>query len=159
VWEQYHRRRRRRNKLEAHVAGNSEESRQPVPKPAASDAALAAESAPDLPPLRLVLDNALSVPDLSGRKLSSIRFLSERIELDFSGVIIYTTDNSIVATGLQRFRYPDAGSRDALCGLIGASVEAARTAPGERLELSFGQDRQLIVPHARSRSVTTGSRT
>lgn len=124
-----------------------------------ADAALAVASGnhADSPSLRLVPDNALSLPELSGRQLSSVRFLPESVELEFGGAVVLTTDNPVVTNGLQRIRYPDAGSRDALCSLIGASVEAARTMPGERLELRFASDRQLIVPNIRSRSVTNRS--
>jgi hypothetical protein len=126
----------------------------------AEEAVVADAATPaDAPALRLVPDNVVSLPDLSGRQLSSVRFLDERIEFDFGGVVVLTTDNPIVSTGLQRLRYPDAGSRDALCGLIGGSVESARTLPGERLELRFANDRQLIVPNIRSRVVTIRSHT
>ncbi len=121
--------------------------------------AVAGVSRAESPALRLVPDSVPSLPELSGKQLSSVRFLSESVELNFSEAVVVTTDNPVVTNGLQRFRYPDAGSRDALCGLIGASVEAARTVPGERLELRFAHDRQLIVPNIRSRTVTTRSRT
>ncbi|HLE57452.1 MAG TPA: hypothetical protein VJB15_10235 [Rhodothermia bacterium] len=161
MWEQFHRWRRSRNRREVPEPSASGEGPRTIETPAQSEAsvAVAGETPGESPTLRLVPDNALSLPNLSGRKLSAIRFLSGRVELDFSGVIVLTTDSPVVVIGLQRLRYPDAGSRDALCSLIGAAVEAARAAPGERLELRMGQDRQLIVPHARSRSVAVGSRT
>lgn len=116
------------------------------------------EASEDSPFLRLVPENAPSIPDLSGRKLMSIRFFSDRIELDFGGVTVQSTESPVIVSGLQRYRYPDSGSRDALCGLIGASVEATRAVSGEKIEIRFSADRQLIIPLAQPRLVTIRNR-
>jgi hypothetical protein len=152
LWEQNHRRRR---KLQAGrrrdvVAAHGED----VAAPAENAPGLAPEDSADSPVLRLVPESAPTLPSLEGRKLRSIRFFSDAIELDFSGVIVTTTDNPVIVSGLQRARYPDPGSRDALCILIGAPVEAMRAATGERIEIRFSGDRQLIVQHPQSRHVT-----
>jgi len=80
------------------------------------------------------------------------------MEFDFGGVFVMSRDNAVVVTGLQRLRYPDPGSHEALCTLIGAAVDAARTAPGERLDIRFSADRHLLVQHPRARSVTIVNR-
>ncbi len=116
------------------------------------------EDSTDSRSLRLVPQSAPSVPDLTGRKLVSIRFFSDVIEFDFGGVLVMSRDNAGVVTGRQRLRFPDPGSHEALCTLIGAAVDTTRTAPGERIEIRFNADRHLIVQHPRSRSVTIGNR-
>ena len=83
----------------------------------------------------------------------SIRFFSDMMEFDFGGVLVMSKDNAVVITGLQRLRYPDPGSHEALCSLIGALADTTRTAPGDRLEIRFSADRHLIVEHPRSRPV------
>ena len=89
----------------------------------------------------------------------SIRFFSDMIEFDFGGVLVMSKDNAVVMTGLQRLRYPDPGSHEALCNFIGSPAETTRTAPGDRLEIRFSADRHLIVQHPRSRSVKIVGRT
>ncbi|MDP9179024.1 MAG: hypothetical protein M3O61_15210 [Gemmatimonadota bacterium] len=157
LWEQNHRRRRR--KVQAGRAQDVEPSlRNDAAAAGEEPTGVTREASEDSPFLRLVPENAPSISDLSGRKLTSIRFFFDRIELDFGGVIVLTTDSPVIVSGLQRFRYPDPGSRDALCGLIGASVEAMRAVSGERIEIRFSPDRQLIMTHARSRSATVLNR-
>jgi hypothetical protein len=87
-----------------------------------------------------------------------VRFLADRIELNFDGVVVFTMESPVIVIGLQRFRYPDPGSRDALCGLISAPVAAMRSGTGERIEIRFSPDRQLMMTHVRSRSETLLSR-
>ena len=149
IWEQNHRRRRKPQPDETVAAGST----------ATPDPALArAEDSTGSRSLRLVPQTAPPVPDLTGRSLASIRFFSDIIEFDFGGVLVVSRDNAVVVTGLQRVRFPDPGSHEALCTLIGAVVDTTRTAPGERIEIRFNADRHLIVQHPRARSVTIGSR-
>ncbi|HYN81629.1 MAG TPA: hypothetical protein VES88_09025 [Gemmatimonadaceae bacterium] len=151
LWEQNHRRRRRRNQARPARAAlpGSPEGDEPAAPPAYKTRPKTEDPA-DAPGLRLVPEDAPSTPDLSGRKLASIRFLSDRVELDFGGVTIQTTDSPVIVSGLQRYRYPDSGSRDALCGLIGASVEAMRAVSGEKIEIRFSAERQLFMSRVRT---------
>ena len=153
LWEQNHRRRRR--EVQANRAQNVE-LLSPHDAPALQENARGTtpNDSENSPVLRLVPENAPSIPNLSGRKLVSVRFLADRIELNFDGVIVFTTENPVIVIGLQRFRYPEPGSRDALCGLINAPVTATRSGAGERIEIRFSPDRQLTMTHVRSRSET-----
>jgi hypothetical protein len=156
IWEQNHRRRRKPQQGETIASGSppTDDARTAI-----QDATLApSEDSTDARSLRLVPQSAPSLPDLAGRKLVSIRFFSDVIELDFGGVLVMSRDNAVVVTGRQRLRFPDPGSHEALCTLIGAAVDTTRTAPGERIEIRFNADRHLIVQHPRSRSVTIGNR-
>ena len=151
IWEQNHRRRRKPQQ------GETTSARSPRTADAHSsipDVTLAvAGDSTEARSLRLVPQSAPSIPDLTGRKLVSIRFFSDVIELDFGGVLVISRDNAVVVTGRHRLRFPDPGSHEALCTLIGAAVDTTRIAPGERIEIRFNADRHLIVQHPRSRSV------
>ncbi len=156
IWEQNHR--RRRNLPEGATQG--------ADSPQSGDSGVAVEDSartrPDdsaeSPGLRLVPQSVPSIPDLTGRKLASIRFFSDVIEFDFGSVLVISRDNAVVITGLQRLRYPEPGSHEALCSLIGALADTTRTAPGDRLEIRFSADRHLIVQHPRSCPVTIANR-
>ena len=118
-WEQFHRfRRRARAKekaaLEKARSGNPDERLHSTP-------AAIGSSYETAPRLRLI-STPLPFPDLTGRRVASIRFLPRTIEIDFGGILIEVPGSPLVSAGSKRFRYPEAGARDALCALIGARV-------------------------------------
>ena len=96
------------------------------------------------PQLRLVTP-AEPFPDLTGRRVSSVRFLVRAIEIDFGGLIVEVSGNPIVTAGPKRFRYPESGSRDALCALIGTRVERMRFTQGDRTEIRFDSGWELAI--------------
>ncbi|MEO7503360.1 MAG: hypothetical protein ABIW94_12040 [Gemmatimonadaceae bacterium] len=156
IWEQNHRRRRKLSEGATQGADSLQGGDSGV---ALEDSARTlSEDSAESRGLRLVPQSAPSIPDLTGRKLVSLRFFSDVIEFDFGGVLVISRDNAVVITGLHRLRYPDPGSHEALCSLIGALADTTRTAPGDRLEIRFSADRHLIVQHPRSRPVTIANR-
>ncbi len=96
------------------------------------------------PRLRLVTP-AEPFPDLTGRRVSSVRFLTRAMEIDFGGLIVEVSGNPMVTAGPKRFRYPESGSRDAICALIGTRVERMRFTPGERTEIRFDTGWELTI--------------
>lgn len=149
-WEQIHRYRRQlRSRKIARPdlrAGSPESSAQLSRQPA--PAFIGASSEP--PRLHLVSPSAPPFPELTGRRLASVRFLSRTIEMEFGGSVIGIPGNPIVNAGARRYRYPDPGSRDALCSLIGARVERMKSAGGDRTEIRFDTGWELIVPSSSS---------
>lgn len=75
-----------------------------------------------------------------------MRFLVRTVELDFSGVVVRVTGNPLISSGPEHFRYPQAGSRDALCGMIGATVNRQRTNDAGEVELGLDSAYQLLIP-------------
>jgi hypothetical protein len=45
-----------------------------------------------------------------------------------------------------RLRFPEPGSRDALCSLIGSEVAAVTVSDDDRIELELHGDRRLTIP-------------
>ncbi|MEO7368163.1 MAG: hypothetical protein ABIZ36_09410 [Gemmatimonadaceae bacterium] len=145
TWEQFHRfRRRTRARKKAALdnvrnlnspsksAGESES----VPTPVAGDSGR--------PRLRLVSMPA-PFPDLTGRRLASVRFLPHTVEIDFGGIIVEVSGSPLVTAGSKRFRYPEPGARDALCALIGSRVERMGFSPGDRAEMHFDTGSELSI--------------
>lgn len=148
-WEQYHRNRRRRR------------SRQRVPMPVQhppepdyssairlhSEAAESPGPDPREPPrLQLLSPSINVVPSLLRKRLTSVKFLVRTIELDFSGVVVRVTGNPLISAGTEHFRYPEAGAREALCGMIGTTVNRQRTNDAGEVELGLDSSYQLLIP-------------
>lgn len=96
------------------------------------------------PRLRLVTP-AERFPDLTGRRVSSVRFLTRAMEIDFGGLVVEVSGNPMVTAGPKRFRYPESGSRDAICALIGTRVERMRFTQGDRTEIRFDTGWELTI--------------
>jgi hypothetical protein len=134
IWEQVHRH-RRRDILKAKAIAEAKED--------VSQADLS-RPATDQPRLQLVMEDHPVLPPIDGRTLSSVLFDLKSIKLDFAGVRIEVSGNPQLLCGGQRFRYPDSGSRDALCSLIGDCVLAVRIA-ADRFEIRFISGADLMI--------------
>ena len=78
------------------------------------------------------------IEELAEVELAAVSFVRDYVELHFDGPVLRCYANpEVVRAGGGRARFPEAGSRDALCELIGAtvaSVELTETA----IRLDFG---------------------
>lgn len=133
VWEHTHRH-LRSEKLKAKALADTS----PMNVPRESDA-----SSP--PKLSLVPSAEGELPNIAGRRLDAVRFGAVSIELSFGGSRLTMSGNPVVLRSGQRFRYPDAGTRDALCALIGDRVERVRAAGADRVEVSFESGAEIII--------------
>ncbi|HEY0243118.1 MAG TPA: hypothetical protein VGC52_10710, partial [Gemmatimonadaceae bacterium] len=134
IWEQVHRHRRREIlKAKAIAEAKEDVSQADLSRPAT-----------DQPRLQLVMEDHPVLPPIDGRTLSSVLFDLKSIKLDFAGVRIEVSGNPQLLCGGQRFRYPDSGSRDALCSLIGDRVLAVRIA-ADRFEIRFISGADLMI--------------
>lgn len=144
-WEQIHRYRRNKHakqkaRLDAmRSAGTSVPERGLAPVQVSSG-----DDAESGPKLRLVTPSE-PFPDLTGRRVSSVRFTVRALEVDFGGLVVEISGNPIVTAGAKRFRYPETGSRDAICSLIGARVERMRFTQGDRTEIRFDTGWELAI--------------
>jgi len=97
------------------------------------------------PRLRLVQTARTDTSHVVGSRLTSVTFLSRTVEFDFSGVIIETEGQAIVSSGSARYDYPEDGSRDALCRLIGATVRRMRISDSNEVHLTFDDGSDLTL--------------
>jgi hypothetical protein len=143
-WEQIHRFRRNKHAKQKAKLDAMKSSAQREPPPGLSRVPERVAEADSGPRLRLVTP-AEPFPDLTGRRVSSVRFDIRAIEIDFGGLVVEVSGNPIVAAGTKRFRYPESGSRDALCALIGTRVERMRFTQGDRTEIRFDTGWELAI--------------
>lgn len=133
AWEQIHRH-RRSEKLKAKAIADG------------APAVVADESNSGSPPKLTLVPVADSVmPDIDGRKLDAVRFGVASIELSFGGTRLMMSGNPVVLRGGQRYRFPEQGTRDALCALIGDRVERVRAAGSDRFEVAFASGAELVI--------------
>lgn len=138
LWEQIHRHRRRERAVKSTRLKPESDLPELVPHVRGHD---------PLTPSRLQLVDTAAVwlPDITGRKVEAVRFASGSAELDIGSAGLSLGANVLVTIGGQRWRFPEAGSRDAICSVIGARVEKVRLIPADRVEISFDNGSQLAV--------------
>lgn len=151
-WEQLHRYRRRKRAIRRLDGDMFEPSMRTSARMSERTRAPAhiglAATAP--PALQLVSPSVAPFPELTGRRIQSVRFLARTVEIDFGGVTVEVSGTQIVTAGSKRFRYPEPGSRDALCVLIGSCVQRMRTTAGNRAELRFDTGWELVISRGSS---------
>lgn len=86
------------------------------------------------------------VRGLVGEPVSAICFVHDYVELHFDGSILRCLVGPVLETAEFRIRFPDAGSRDGLCSLIGQSVQTISLDDHEEMEVGFSSGAKLIVP-------------
>jgi hypothetical protein len=84
---------------------------------------------------------------LVNEELNIVAFVMDYVEFHFNGPKFMVYSRPWVEVGGARHRFPEAGSRDALCLLIGKEVERVEIARGDRIELVMrGGDMRLVIP-------------
>lgn len=84
---------------------------------------------------------------LMGSKVSGVCFVRDYVELHFHGPVLRCLSAPLVIAHGDRFQFPRAGSREALCRLIDCTVANAED-QHDRLALCFGDDLGLEIPKA-----------
>ena len=89
---------------------------------------------------------------LVGLELSAVAFVRDYVEFHFDGPILRALSSPLIRTEGHESQFPDPGSRDALCTLIGQSVASVQvvwspdTVMGkERIELAL-EDAMVVIP-------------
>lgn len=140
AWEQVHRARRKTRTSSGAVIEVLNKG----------DGAMESTSAPAIgmteqPRLRLVPMSNEPNTHVVGSRLTSVSFRERTVEFDFAGVVIEDEGGPVVLDGTQRFCYPEEGSRDALCRLIGSTVHRMRVTGPTDLELVLDNGAELII--------------
>lgn len=84
--------------------------------------------------------------EVINEQLSAVSFIHDYIELVFYEKIIRVFTASFLKNTEGEYKYPQAGSRDALCSLIGKTVVSINILGGERVELYFSGGEALAIP-------------
>ena len=84
--------------------------------------------------------------ELVGSQLNTVAFVMDYVEFKFNGPILRALTDPIVEAGTGRHSFPSAGSRDALCELIGSAVRSVVVRPHDRIEVDTDRGAKLIIP-------------
>ena len=83
---------------------------------------------------------------LVGEELNIVSFVMDYVEFHFNGPGLRALTNPIAEVSGNRYRFPEPGSRDGLCGLIGRTVTAVHEREGVSLTLELTGEARLTIP-------------
>ena len=84
--------------------------------------------------------------DLVGEEISAVCFVRDYVEFHFDGSILRSLSNPTVFVHGTQHRFPEPGSRDALCRVIGSTVRAMTVVEHQALKLTTTDDCEITVP-------------
>jgi len=82
---------------------------------------------------------------LAGEQLSSVIFVADYVQFDFNGPVLSAFSPPVVETLGVRYRFPEPGSRDALCSLIQQFVASARAQDDRIIDVTFDSGARLSI--------------
>jgi hypothetical protein len=85
---------------------------------------------------------------LIGEPLSGVAFVQDYVEFHFDGKILRSLTAPWVDFAGVAHPFPEAGSRDALCSLIGSVAEGLREEDNVEIEVQFSGGAKLHIPLA-----------
>jgi hypothetical protein len=86
------------------------------------------------------------IEQLIGEELNIVAFVMGYVEFHFNGPVLRALADPIVVIDRVSSRFPEAGSRDQLCRLIGKRVAAVSVVDDVAIEVSFNDDARLRIP-------------
>ena len=84
--------------------------------------------------------------DLIGREISAVAFVRDCVEFHFDGPILRSRAAPQVVIGEATYRFPKPGSRDALCLVIGATVQSLSLDESRHLEFTTSNGCRVRLP-------------
>lgn len=86
------------------------------------------------------------VASLVGAEMSAVSFVRDYVEFHFDGPILRSLTDPLVRLEGVELCFADAGWRDALCSVIGSTIQRAEVLSGDRIELVTTDGKQLSIP-------------
>ena len=87
-----------------------------------------------------------SIEAVIGEPLSGISFVQDYVEFHFDGKIVRSLTMPTVHLSNVRHTFPGAGSRDALCSMIGLMVDNVIVREGNEIEIAFSDRAYISIP-------------
>jgi hypothetical protein len=84
--------------------------------------------------------------DLVGEEVSAVCFVRDYVEFHFDGPILRSLSNPSVLVHGTEHRFPEPGSRAALCSIIGSTVCAVNLEEQEALKVTTTDDYEITIP-------------
>jgi hypothetical protein len=94
----------------------------------------------------VVMHPAERPEDLAGEELSAVAFVRDYVEFHFDGPVLRALAAPILRDGGAQPRFPEAGSRDALCALIGRQVAGVEVDDERAIRLRFEGGAEVEIP-------------
>jgi hypothetical protein len=88
----------------------------------------------------------IEIQQLVGEQISTVAFVCDYVEFHFSGPILRSLSNPRVSVQGAEYRFPESGSRDALCRVIGSTVQALKLDENRVLELTTSNGCRITIP-------------
>jgi hypothetical protein len=86
-----------------------------------------------------------NIQDLVGEEISAIAFVRDYVEIHCDGPIVRCLSNPSITFHGTTFRFPEPGSRDALCQAIGSTIGAVTLNETSALELVTTDDWRITI--------------
>jgi hypothetical protein len=95
----------------------------------------------------------IHVEDLVDEEISAIAFVRDYVEFHFDGPILRSIANPFIIITGTKYHFPETGSRDALCRLIGSTITEFNLAEGQALQFKTSNECEVTIPldHASKR--------
>jgi hypothetical protein len=84
--------------------------------------------------------------DLVGEEISAVCFVRDYVEFHFDGPIVRSLSNPSVLIHGTKYRFPEPGSRDAMCHVIGSAVRTMHVEEHQALKLTTADDCEITIP-------------
>jgi hypothetical protein len=89
---------------------------------------------------------ATTVGELLGQEIAGVAFGRDGIEFRFATAVVRSAGNPCIVVGQSTYCFPKAGSRDALCLVIGSTVETADLVEGRHFEFTTSNGCRVRIP-------------
>lgn len=86
--------------------------------------------------------------EIVNEQLSSVSFVHDYIEFQFHEKIIRAFTLPFLRYDGKQIRYPENGSRDDLCSLIGCTANYVAIVANEEIKIGLSNNKELIIPLA-----------
>jgi hypothetical protein len=84
--------------------------------------------------------------DLVGREISAVAFARDCVEFHFDGPVLRSRADPQVTVGEAVYHFPKPGSRDAICLVIGATVQSLSVDESRHLEFATSNGCRVRLP-------------
>ena len=84
--------------------------------------------------------------DIEGEQLSAVSFVQDYVEFHFDGPVLRAFTHPSAFTQEGSFRFPEAGSRDALCSFVQDTVQSVEIQENSHISLRFSNGRKIDIP-------------
>lgn len=82
---------------------------------------------------------------IQGEELNAVCFVMDYVEFHFNGMVLRALNMPVLEVQGETVSFPNAGSRDALCGLIGETVVAVQIQESKAIQVSFTNQKVLRI--------------